>query len=508
MNNDEWQRLEHWLSLLPRQIVETSADLTVAEGYLAYMRFRVLECAACLKRLDALLAAMPASPEKDALMGEAAALHAWRTFQAAGDFSEIGQWADESLRLTPDNRWAARTVALVYAGGAHIIKGDVKAGIDLVIDAINDQSAQEPGYKLHLMVIACLLYGYVGDLSGQMRAAQEGIRIGKAIIDAGSHEKWAIHVNWSRHHLGSVLYQRNELAEAEVVLRKVIEERYTAHVNCAIQSMLILAMICQAQNRGAEAIKLTEVASEYALEMRSTTVLPVIKSFEINLAVQQGRIADALLWLKGYTIPEKLPHLVFTYNPLATFVKAHLAAGTPEHLNQAEAILVKLHTHAERLHHTGRLMELLALKALLADVRGDQRTAMTHLEQALLLGQPEGFVRVFADLGPRMHDLLSRFHSRHVSPKYVRRVASAVSRDSLVEGFPSQAGLLEPLSSRELDVLALLMKRMSNKEIADALFISPGTVKHHTHVIFEKLEVHSRREAVMKALDLNLLGYQ
>jgi LuxR family maltose regulon positive regulatory protein len=131
-----------------------------------------------------------------------------------------------------------------------------------------------------------------------------------------------------------------------------------------------------------------------------------------------------------------------------------------------------------------------------------------HLEQALLLGQPENHVRVFADLGLRMHDLLARFHSRHVSPKYVRRIASAVTRDTMTEGFSSQAGLLEPLTDRELEVLALLMKRMSNKEIADALFISQGTVKHHTHVIFEKLDVHSRREAVMKALDLNLLGYQ
>jgi LuxR family maltose regulon positive regulatory protein len=197
MNNDEWQRLEHWLSLLPRQIVETSADLTVAEGYIAYMRFRVLECAACIQRMDDLLASMPPSSEKDALMGEAAALRAWKTFQTAGDFSEMGALADKSLMLTPQNRWAARTLALVYAGGARIVKGNAKAGIDLVHETINDQYAQEPGYKLHLMVMACLMHGYVGDLSGQMRAAQEGIRIGKAVIDTGWQEKWSLHVNWS-----------------------------------------------------------------------------------------------------------------------------------------------------------------------------------------------------------------------------------------------------------------------------------------------------------------------
>ena len=133
---------------------------------------------------------------------------------------------------------------------------------------------------------------------------------------------------------------------------------------------------------------------------------------------------------------------------------------------------------------------------------------MTNLEQALLLAQPEGNVRTFADMGIRMGELLSRFHSREVSPRFVQRIVNAIARDPDANQYPTQDGLLQPLTDRELEVLALLMKRMSNKEIADALFISLGTVKHHTHVIFEKLEVHSRREAVLKAMDLNLPGYK
>jgi DNA-binding NarL/FixJ family response regulator len=57
----------------------------------------------------------------------------------------------------------------------------------------------------------------------------------------------------------------------------------------------------------------------------------------------------------------------------------------------------------------------------------------------------------------------------------------------------------ETLSERELEVLRLMAKGKSNKEIASALFISEGTVKSHGKSIFAKLNVASRTEAVTKA---------
>jgi LuxR family maltose regulon positive regulatory protein len=75
-------------------------------------------------------------------------------------------------------------------------------------------------------------------------------------------------------------------------------------------------------------------------------------------------------------------------------------------------------------------------------------------------------------------------------------------------GSPSRAAnakLVEPLTDRELEVLALLRERLSNKEIAQVLVLSPATVKRYSANIYAKLDVNRRWDAVVKAEALGIL---
>ena len=70
---------------------------------------------------------------------------------------------------------------------------------------------------------------------------------------------------------------------------------------------------------------------------------------------------------------------------------------------------------------------------------------------------------------------------------------------------PARPSLIDPLTDREVEVLAKLTTQMTYQEIADELFVSPNTVKSHTTAIYRKLAVSRRTEAVNRARELGLL---
>jgi DNA-binding NarL/FixJ family response regulator len=84
-------------------------------------------------------------------------------------------------------------------------------------------------------------------------------------------------------------------------------------------------------------------------------------------------------------------------------------------------------------------------------------------------------------------------------------VLLAVSRRTALSLARADSGETEVLSRREIDVVSLLAKGRSNREIASALFISSGTVKRHLTNIYAKLSVTSRLEAVQKVRQLGIL---
>ena len=65
--------------------------------------------------------------------------------------------------------------------------------------------------------------------------------------------------------------------------------------------------------------------------------------------------------------------------------------------------------------------------------------------------------------------------------------------------------LLDPLRERELEVLQLVAEGLSNREIAERLYLALSTVKGHNRLIYDKLNVSRRTEAVAKARELGLL---
>jgi DNA-binding NarL/FixJ family response regulator len=92
-----------------------------------------------------------------------------------------------------------------------------------------------------------------------------------------------------------------------------------------------------------------------------------------------------------------------------------------------------------------------------------------------------------------------------LAARLLRRLAT--EGEGRGEARPADGGLADTLTPRELEVLGLVQLGRSNREVAEVLFISRGTVKRHIENIMAKLGVSDRTQAVVRALQLGILDF-
>ena len=286
----------------------------------------------------------------------------------------------------------------------------------------------------------------------------------------------------------------------------VVLDRYQTHMQCLVHSTMVLAFTYQAQQRPERALVMADAIPAFLVERDNTLLLPVFHAFQAELARRQGRLADARPWL-ARARPEQglMPHFFAQHLVLP---KLLLALNTPDSLQTAADQLARLREFAEARHHVHVLIEVLAVQAVLFETQGDRAAALAALSRAIELAQPGGFIRLFVDLGAPLHNLLRLLPTQSVAALFVTQILAAFDPPPPIAPAASAGSpdLIEPLTQREVEILTLLEQRLSNKEIAARLFISPHTVTQHTLHIYQKLQVNTRRAAVAKAQHLDLLA--
>ena len=268
-----------------------------------------------------------------------------------------------------------------------------------------------------------------------------------------------------------------------------------------------MARIRQAEGDLGGALDLLNEAERLYVGDFFPNVRPV-PALKARVWIAQGRLGEALGWAReqGLSVDDDLSYLrEFEHITLARMLLARHQDERAEHsLHEATRLLERLLLAAEEGGRTGRVIEILVLQALAHQRLGDIPAALACLERAVTLAEPEGYVRVFADEGPPMASLLRAAAKQGTAGNYVRRLLAAVGETG--HDSPVKQALIEPLSERELDVLRLLGTELDGPAIARELMVSLNTVRTHTKHIYAKLAVTSRRAAVRRAAELDLLA--
>ena len=235
----------------------------------------------------------------------------------------------------------------------------------------------------------------------------------------------------------------------------------------------------------------------------AVTVLDEVEEFvhHNNFEFRMPSVADAqVLALLREGSVEKAAQLTRMHDLPFSQARVHLAEGDSA---SALAILERLCQQAK--DQPDERLKVAVLQAIAYQANGELDKALQALRDALMLAEPDGFMRIFLDEGAVMAQLLSDAMAQGMMPGYVSKLLAVFEAEKQEPDLPLPQALIDPLSERELEVLALVAAGLKNKEIAEQLFISLNTVLYHIKNIYDKLGVRKRTLAIIKARELDLL---
>ena len=520
LDSGEGLILERWLTLLPEDTVRSRPALSLAKALLqlhvgrpdAVERLvdhaeRILEQGGEPRGLKVPTASGMVSEVPAAIALVRAELAGWR-----GDADRLTRFARSALAQMAEEEHRPRFYARWLVTFADWIRGhseDAERGLAAMLAEGRAVSDPEP------LMVSCFPLGRVqqarGKLGAALRTYREGLRfateMGPLYLPFNAGEA---HVG-----LAQVFYQRNRLDKALShatggidLCRDVVEWSLPA------VGLVALAWIRQAMGDADAAVDAMNEACRWHRNADVVSMHNPPPSERARLFLAQGRLDEAIRWTeeRGLTeeddvsYPHERDYLVLARVLLALSEVAH-----------ALELLERLDALAESQGRTGSVIEIRALKALALHAAGDDDGSLTVVAEALAMGRPEGYVRVFADEGLRMAALLNslvRAQRRGRAPapsgeaqahlnRVMRAFAPAGPQATVA---PAAAGLIEPLTARELEVLSFIAAGRRNREIADELVVTLETVKKHTSHIFDKLGATNRTEAVRRARDVGLIS--
>jgi LuxR family maltose regulon positive regulatory protein len=420
------------------------------------------------------------------------------------DLTGAKTFADQAFQGLPDTDLFFRAIIYGSLGDTYRRHGRWQEAKDCYLAMLD--FIHMPAFRLQ----SAHIFGALADLylrQGKLKEAANYWRQALAVIQERAN--WGRLplplIGWVYIRLAELLYEWNELDKAWEHLSPGLERaELGGDVRAMIAGYLIAGRLKLSEGDTEAATAYLEQARPLVDDTHFAHWLSRFERLQLELWLAQDKLRTAVRWsdqmLQDRSPAERLQSEVAQL----AVARVLIVRGDERSLAQAQTFLEQIQPTAAEEGRTGIQIEALALQAIADERRGKVAAALTHLEHALRLAEPEGYIRRFADLGLPLGHLLQEARSRNVMPDYIETLLAAFG-GNITSRHARQPKLPEPLTDREVEILELLAAGLTNPEIAEKLVISAGTVKKHASNIYGKLGVSSRTEAVTRARELGLL---
>jgi LuxR family maltose regulon positive regulatory protein len=489
--------LLNWLAKLPDPLVRSHPQLCLMMSW-AFLLTGQFDQADTF-----LISAVQLVPPDSPFAGDIAAAQAYSA-RSRGEMGKAIELSEKALALLPETNYSARSSITMNLGIAYWHMGrmdDAQLVLDQTLDA-----AQKSG-NIYSLLTAQVFLARVAAVRGELHRAaaafQEIIRQGGRIpILALAHFD-----------LCTIYYEWNDLPQAYAHLDQGLALSLdTQNIEFVSSGYLLRAYLKFAQ--GDFPAMLESVDQSYAL-VKENPLSTRSRTFAMyaRASLAMSDLERAAYWVDQLTVDvDTHPFCRFL---CLTRPRLLIAQG------KREAAAVLLEPAVQQARQAGLTIGLLVALLLQAQSAASSEAALQIVAEVVKVAQPEGYLRIFLDEGQPVRVLLSGLKTAGKQARFGFTPAQSAYLDILLDAFPAippasqppvaaalrnrQAGLVEPLSERELQVLDLLAAGLSNRQIAAKLIVSLGTAKTHIHNIYGKLDVQNRAQAIARARELELI---
>ena len=314
--------------------------------------------------------------------------------------------------------------------------------------------------------------------------------------------------------LGEIYYKWNRLEEAETYLKKSIDLAVNLEIIHFFSSLTSIARVQIALGKFEDARASMSKAEKLALRFDTTEVddfLVACHIIQLKLLMGNPEYLNSKVQIPTYHPIWKKDSIFLIYSlmhDIQELTQAWVLLYKDKY-NQAIPLLEELYNKSQKNNMNDAVIQYAVLLAIAYEKIGKHQKAMVKITYALHLSRPENQIRVFLEQGPDIMDLLYEASHQGIEEEFAGRILAAFPQLKAVEKEDQlihyKDEIIEPLSKRETEVIALIAQGLSNQQIAYKLHLSISTVKVHIYNIFRKLNVHNRTQAVTKAQVLSIL---